>query len=70
MSVPSSLVPQLLFNTAVLVGLLAYLPRAVRRKKLRFAVTVLALVVMAALYANLRGYAIQGPVQGFELEKV
>lgn len=46
---------QLLLDVVVLLGLLGYLPRALRRKKLRFAVIVLIGVVVAAIWANLHG---------------
>lgn len=70
MSVPSSLVPQLVLNCLIPLGLVAYLPRALRQQKLRFAVVVLALVEVAAICANLRGYALRGPMQGFRLTKI
>ncbi len=46
---------QLVLDVVVLLGLLGYLPRALRRKKLRFAVIVLIGVVVAAIWANLHG---------------
>lgn len=68
MSVPGSVVPQLVINSVLVVGFVAYLPRAFGRKKNRaFVVTVLVLAALG-LIVNLTGHTIQGWQEAFHVD--
>lgn len=69
MSIPGSVVPQLVVNSIMVLGIIAYLPRALRRKKNRtFPVTVLVLAAIG-LWLNVHGHSISGWQEGFHVDK-
>ncbi len=68
MSIPGSVVPQLVIDSVLVLGTLAYLPRAVRRKKNRtFPITVLVLAGVG-LWFNVHGHSIAGWQEGFRVD--
>jgi hypothetical protein len=69
MSIPASLIPQLVINAAGTTGALWYLPRAVRRRKNRTVTIVVLAMALFGLWVNLHGYYISGWQGGFRRDK-
>jgi len=68
--VTASLVPQLLVNCVLLTAALVYVPRAWRLQRNRVLVVVFCLLGAFGVWANVRGYALQGFFQGFRMDRV
>jgi hypothetical protein len=63
-NVPSAVIPQLVLDALLTIGVLWYLPRALRGHKNRFVLAVLLAWVAYSTWENLHGVTIDGFFQG------
>ena len=65
MSIPGSVVPQLLVNIVMFAGALTYLIRSSRGANYRLAAVALMVMACVGLWFNLHGENIEGWQEGF-----